>query len=138
MVKKTDNNEIVEIAPFESGELEDPSIHTGAVNGNLPGKLYQQIPCSIGFTYTRFEVDGSVKPCCVVPYPLANANEKGFDEVWHSSEYNTWRSKFLTIHKKKFHLHDVEFAFCQICPHIPLNQNFAKLLSEKWDDEEEA
>jgi radical SAM protein with 4Fe4S-binding SPASM domain len=120
---------------FETGFIEDPTVRTGAMNGDFSTELMQQIPCTIGFTYTRFEVDGSVKPCCVSPFSLGNINDKSFEEIWHSAEYNAWRAKFLNIHKKKFHLHDVEFSFCQICPHIPINKTAADQLV-KWDDEE--
>ncbi len=131
------NNEdnVNDLAEFEFGEFEDASVQTGVVNGNVPSKLFQQIPCTIAFTYTRFEADGSVKPCCVSPFSLGNVNSKSFEDVWHSAEYNAWRAKFLTIHKKKFHLHDAEFSFCQMCPHIPLNVNTAKNISENWEDE---
>lgn len=130
-----DNDNFLKV--FESGDLEDSSVQTGAINGNFPADVMQQIPCMIGFTYTRFEVDGSVKACCVSPFPLGNINEKDFEEIWHSAEYNVWRSKFLNIHKKKFHLHDAEFSFCQICPHIPINKSSAKNLSEKFDQSDE-
>ncbi len=138
-MKIEDNNLEIESLEISDASLtesppEAPTVQTGAINGDYPAELMQQIPCTIGFSYTRFEVDGSVKPCCVSPFSLGNINETDFDNIWHSAEYNAWRAKFLSIHKKKFHLHDAEFSFCQICPHIPLNKGFADNLNKKWED----
>ena len=124
------------VLDLEGEEFDAPTTLSGSVNGNLPAELFQQIPCTIGFTYARFEVDGSVKPCCVSPRGLGNINDTDFSEIWHSAEYNAWRAKFLMIHKKKFHLHDKEFSFCQICPHIPINKSTALNLMSGWDEEE--
>jgi radical SAM protein with 4Fe4S-binding SPASM domain len=113
--------------------LEKSQIDFGVSNGQVPGDLYQTIPCTIGFTYIRFEVDGSVKPCCVAPMRFGNINESKFDDIWHSHEYYSWRGKFLRIQKTRFHLKDTEFGFCQICPHIPLNLESSRLLAIKRD-----
>ncbi|MGZ3787085.1 MAG: SPASM domain-containing protein [Bacteriovorax sp.] len=95
--------------------------------------LYQAIPCTVGFTYVRFEVDGSVKPCCISPFQMGNINNAGLDEIWHSHRYYAWREKFLKIHTSRFHLKDHEFSFCQICPHVPINMESSRLLSMKRD-----
>ncbi|MBC7713615.1 MAG: SPASM domain-containing protein [Rhizobacter sp.] len=119
----------------EPSEIEEASFKTGVINGNLPGDLYQRIPCTIAFTYVRFEVDGNVKACCISPFNMGNINETSFDEVWHSASYYSWRAKFLHIHKRKFHLKDSEFGFCQICSHVNNNTDFAELLNIKREDE---
>lgn len=128
-----DQNEF-ELDFVDDALLEAPTVQTGAVNGNFPAEVMQQIPCTIAFTYARFYPDGTVKPCCVAPFTLGDTNQKGFEDIWHSAEYNAWRSKFLSIHKKKFHLHNTEFSFCQICPHISANTDFVKNLSAPLED----
>jgi len=119
---------------FDEKEIESPTVTTGALNGGLPLEVMQQIPCSIGFSYVRVETNGDVKACCVSPFTIGEIRTKNFEDVWNSSEYNTWRAKFLNIHKRKFHLHDAEFSFCQICPHIPQNIEFSNFLLKPESD----
>lgn len=121
------NNDDLDI--FGGSSLEEATFQTGVINGNVPGDLYQTIPCAIGFSYVRFEVDGSVKACCVSPFNMGSINEASFDEVWHSAAYYTWRAKFLHIQKRKFHLKVAEFSFCQICPHVGINEEFFRLIN---------
>lgn len=123
------SNENLEL--FTENDIEEATFQTGVVNGNVPGDLYQKIPCTIGFSYIRFEVDGSVKSCCVSPFNMGNIHQTSFDEIWHSAAYYSWRAKFLYIQKRKFHLKDAEFGFCQICPHIDINLEFANILRIK-------
>ena len=97
-----------------------------------PSDLYQTISCTIGFTYIRFEVDGTVKPCCGTPVRFGNINESKLNNIWHSDQYYSWRSKFLRIQETSFHLKDKEFGFCQTCPHSRLNIKSSKqLLAER-------
>jgi radical SAM protein with 4Fe4S-binding SPASM domain len=110
-------------------EFENAQNNFGILNAQAPGDIYKKIPCSISYTYIRFEVDGTVKPCCVVPFRFGNINDSKLDVIWHSSEYYSWREKFLKIHKDQFHFKDTEFGFCQICPHVPINLEAARLLS---------
>lgn len=99
-------------------------VNADSLNGNYPGNLMSNIPCTIGFTYARFEVDGSIKACCVSPFNMGSLNVSKFDEIWHSSQYYAWRAKFLKIHQRNFHLKDKGFSFCQVCPHLPQNISF--------------
>jgi radical SAM protein with 4Fe4S-binding SPASM domain len=118
---------------FTLDDLEKSQIDFGVANGQFSNDLYQIIPCTIAYTYVRFEVDGSIKPCCVAPMKFGNINEEKFDEVWHSQGYYAWRNKFLRIQKSRFHLKDTEYSFCQICPHIAINLESSRLLAIKRD-----
>jgi MoaA/NifB/PqqE/SkfB family radical SAM enzyme len=91
--------------------------------------LYKKIPCTIGFTYARFEVDGTVRPCCISPSSMGNIFKDKLDHIWNSDQYENWRGKFLSIHKTHFHETESEYNYCKMCPHVPLNQNSAELLS---------
>lgn len=122
---------IIKDVSFED-KLSPSKFDLGVINGHIPADLYQTTPCTIGFTYARFEVDGGVKPCCGTPLVLGDNNKSIFKDVWHSNEYYTWRSKFLRIQNTHFHLKDKEFGFCQMCPHTPINIESAKLLSNEW------
>lgn len=84
------------------------------------------MPCLIGFAYLRIQTDGNAMACCSSPFSMGNIKENSLDEIWHSHAYYSWRDKFFKIHKTKFHLTDLEFSFCKICPHLipnfPLNR----------------
>ncbi|MFA6237016.1 MAG: SPASM domain-containing protein [Bacteriovorax sp.] len=112
-------------------EADSAQFNSGLSNGQLPGDLYQTIPCTVGFTYVRFEVDGSVKPCCAAPVHFGNVNSSKLDDIWHSDGFYTWREKFLNIERTSFHLKDTEYGFCQICPHVPINVKASRLLAIK-------
>lgn len=97
------------------------------------GDLYTQIPCSIGFTYARFEVDGTLRPCCITPVSMGNVFQTKTEDVWHSERYYQWREKFLKINKDHFHHHESEYSYCKMCPHIPINERAARFLQLKRD-----
>jgi radical SAM protein with 4Fe4S-binding SPASM domain len=106
-------------------------IDLGVANAGIPADIYRKIPCTIGFTYMRIEVDGTIKPCCVSRFNMENINEKSWQEVWHSHAYYTWREKLLRIHKEKFHLTNPQWSFCQQCSHINRNVEFAEKMTSK-------
>ncbi len=84
------------------------------------------MPCLIGYAYLRIETDGNVMACCSSPFVMGNINENSLDEIWHSHSYYSWRDKFIKIHETNFHLNNLEFSFCKMCPHLnpnyPLNR----------------
>jgi radical SAM protein with 4Fe4S-binding SPASM domain len=85
------------------------------------------MPCLIGYAYLRIQTDGSVMACCSSPFPMGKLNEKSLEDIWHSNAYYLWREKFKNIQNSHFHLKELEFSFCKICPHLnpnyPLNKD---------------
>jgi len=88
--------------------------------------LYKSVPCTVGYTYARFEVDGTLRPCCITNESMGNAFHSSVEQVWHSPRYDEWRKKFLSPDNTPFYE-----DFCKMCPHIPLNQHAAKLLKKE-------
>jgi len=88
--------------------------------------LYKSVPCTVGYTYARFEVDGTVKPCCITNQSMGNAFKSTVENVWHSPDYYQWREKFLSSENTSSY-----DDYCKMCPHIPLNQHAARLLKKE-------
>ena len=98
-------------------------------NAEQPANLYKSIPCTVGFSYIRFEVDGTVRPCCISKYPIGKVSDAtSWKKVWRSAAYQVFREKMFKINEELFHLNDPEFLFCQQCSHRPINKwNFERL-----------
>lgn len=103
----------------------------GVANGDIPSDLFSQIPCTIGYSYIRFEVDGNIRPCCIAKYEIGNLKEGDWRDAWHSGAWMSFRQKLATIHIEKFHRNDPEWSFCQQCSHIPINEENAKAMKIK-------
>lgn len=87
--------------------------------------FYKTIPCTVGYTYARFETDGTARPCCITNQSMGNIFSSEPAHVWHGQSWNQWRENFYSIDINK-----KENAFCKMCPHIPLNQHAAKLIAK--------
>jgi len=60
----------------------------------------KDLPCLIGWTYTRLLTDGNLIPCCKGDNMLmGNIKEEGFKKVWTSEKYSEFRAKAKTIKK---------------------------------------
>jgi len=97
------------------------------VDGGLKKDLYKKIPCTVGYTYARFEVDGTLRPCCIAKYGSGNLNntKDSWLEIWHGLPQNNFRQKTGRIHEEHFHENDPEWGFCNHCSHRFLNQRNA-------------
>ena len=97
-------------------------------------ELYNNIPCTVGFAYIRFEVDGNVRPCCIAKHPIGNLAQEDWRKTWRSAAYQSFRSKMGRIHIDKFHLSEPEFLFCQQCSHVLLNKQNADTMRDGKED----
>ena len=100
----------------------------GTMHAHEPASLYTRIPCTVGYSYIRFEVSGEVRPCCIAKYPIGNSARDSWRSIWRSSAYQAFRMKLGRIHRDRFHLQDPEFAFCLQCSHTQLNRTNAEIL----------
>jgi MoaA/NifB/PqqE/SkfB family radical SAM enzyme len=98
------------------------------LKGQEPAQLYDQIPCTVGYQYMRFEVSGDVRPCCISKYPIGLIQNASWRSIWRSAAYQAFRLRMSKIHNQKFHRTDPEFAFCLQCSHVHLNFHNAQLL----------
>lgn len=101
----------------------------GVMNETL--ETFASIPCTIGYSYIRFEVDGSVRPCCIAKYPIGHLSDQpDWRRIWRSSAYQSFRAKMWRIHRDRFHLTDPEFLFCQQCSHTVSNKANAAAMAK--------
>jgi MoaA/NifB/PqqE/SkfB family radical SAM enzyme len=105
------------------------TIDHGIQNAEVPANFYKNNVCMIGYSYVRYLIDGSIRPCCIYEKSMGNTNHQSWEDIWHSDEYENFRHKMLTIHRDHFHLFDPQWTFCQQCSHMALNEKSNALLS---------
>ena len=106
-------------------------IDLGIINSGVPTDFYSENPCTIGYSFIRFELGSIIKPCCVVKNKFKLDTAQDWRQVWHSQAYDIFRKKLLNISEKKFHLTDPEWLSCQNCAHMNINKpNAEKIKSE--------
>jgi len=102
----------------------------GVMNADVPSDVYSKIPCTIGYWYIRFQVDGSIRACCIAKHPIGDLGAASWRKIWSSGAYQAFRAKMSRIHIERFHLSDPEYFFCQQCSHLPMNMKNAQLIGE--------
>lgn len=125
-----------DIVKNEKNEIASQELKLDVANGGVPRDYYSQNPCLIGYTYLRFEVDGTILPCCIAKHTIGDAYQQDWREIWHSGAYENFRKKMSQIPVDRFHLQDPEWTFCQQCSHFTINKDKNDLL--KIDRKEKA
>jgi MoaA/NifB/PqqE/SkfB family radical SAM enzyme len=91
------------------------------------GKLYQEIPCYSGYTFTLVSSDGKILPCCNCLNALGDLNNQSFEDIWQSEGYTKFRKKALNIANSGM----LNGCLCQECGYIFENEKYHSLLNEK-------
>ncbi|MFH1519733.1 MAG: radical SAM protein [Candidatus Omnitrophota bacterium] len=87
-----------------------------------------QIPCYAGWTFTRVLADGNIVPCCRgVKKIMGNINNKLFEEIWFSDQYNEFRSKAKYLPKSNVYFNDI--ACAKECDNLMHNQTTHKIIT---------
>jgi hypothetical protein len=115
----------------------ESTLQVGIMNGDVNNDFYQRAPCTIGYSYVRFEVTGAVKGCCVSKYALGDVNDENWQKIWNSGSYEAFRDKMKSIHKTHFHLKDPDWGFCQQCSHRVQNERNFEMLQTPYESDEE-
>jgi len=70
-------------------------INSANIYGNsYDNELIDNIPCYVGWTYTRVLSTGEVIPCCKsANKPLGDINSHNFSDIWNSKLYQEFRKK---------------------------------------------
>ena len=123
-----------DIVKKEKQEVALQEIKVDVQNGDIPTDFYSNNPCLVGYSYIRFEVSGSMAPCCIAKHTIGSAYEQDWRDVWHSGAYENFRKKMARIHLDKFHKVDPEWTFCQQCSHLDLNRDKNELLKKRGSD----
>ncbi len=59
-------------------------------------KVWEKLPCYVGWVHAHIKVDGTVFPCNPCDMPMGNAAEDTFGEVWNGPAFRAFRRKTLT------------------------------------------
>lgn len=82
--------------------------------------LYRRIPCYIGWTYTEFDTDGTMRPCENSHLVMGKAGETPLKELWYSDRYRVFRSEALNSRP-------VDGCLCSECSMNKFNINIYNL-----------
>jgi len=98
-------------------------------------QIVDQLPCTVGWTYSRIKVDGHVIPCCKASdFPLGNIHEDSFSNIWRAHSYSRFRQK-----AKKLPKSDPYFAKINCyksCDNVGMNLNaYLRLLNSQGKNE---
>lgn len=68
--------------------------------GNYDSNIIFDIPCSIGWTFSRIMANGDIVPCCrAVKVPTGNLNKTSFKKIWNQKKQQSFRKIGLELKK---------------------------------------
>lgn len=101
----------------------------GALSGNYDQQKTSQIPCYIGWIFSRILADGSVSPCCrAVKKIMGNINNQAFGDIWFSESYNEFRSKAKNLPKTDPYFSGV--GCLKMCDNLMHNEEMHRRISD--------
>ncbi len=88
-------------------------------------RIWQNIPCYIGWIHTRIKTDGTILPCNRCDIPMGNLDANSFQEIWNGSSYRNFRSQASTREglASLNHQCDCEYC-CFITDHLRIHRFF--------------
>jgi len=107
----------------------------GVVNGNYELGSYAkdiitEIPCTVGWIFTRILATGDVQFCCTCSEQMGNVNSSTFKDIWFSRKYEDFRKKSVRSFAQK----EKVFDCCKDCCHVSmLNNQYDHLKKSKMD-----
>jgi MoaA/NifB/PqqE/SkfB family radical SAM enzyme len=97
-------------------------------------ELYRRIPCYVGWIYTEFDIDGTMRPCENSQIVLGKAGCTKIGEMWRSQPYRRFREEGRSLPSRR---KEVTGCFCNACSMSKFNRNLYALLhlkSMKYDE----
>jgi MoaA/NifB/PqqE/SkfB family radical SAM enzyme len=90
--------------------------------------LYNRIPCYVGWIYSEFDIDGTMRPCEGSRIVLGKAGNSRIRMMWRSQTYRQFREegRYLPSRRK-----DVSGCPCRTCSMAKFNLNVYNLLHLK-------
>jgi len=90
--------------------------------------LYRKIPCYVGWIYTEFDIDGTMRPCENSRISMGQAGRMRIGEMWRSQAYRQFRAegRFLPARRR-----EVAGCPCNTCCMSKFNRNLYDLLHLK-------
>lgn len=75
-------------------------------------RIWQNIPCYIGWIHTRIKTDGTMLPCNRCAIPMGNLKANSFQEIWNGSPYRNFRSQASTREGLASLNHQCDCEYC--------------------------
>lgn len=105
------------------------STHRFIKHGTLhTAGLYRKIPCYIGWIYSEFDIDGTMRPCENSDLTIGNADSQPVKGMWQSRRYRDFRYESLRLPLNNTF---VEGCKCHECSMAKFNINVDSLLNFK-------
>jgi hypothetical protein len=100
------------------------------VRNGMPdtAELYRQIPCYVGWTYSEFDLDGTMRPCEKSQIVLGKAGSSKIREMWRSQPYRRFRREGRLLPTRT---ETVTGCACGTCSMAKFNINIHNLLQLK-------
>jgi MoaA/NifB/PqqE/SkfB family radical SAM enzyme len=96
-----------------------------SLGGIYDQERVNQIPCYVGWIFTRILADGTVCPCCRgVKKPLGNINNNNFKDIWFCDKYNEFRAKAKYLPKTDLYFEEI--ACNKMCDNLMHNEEIYK------------
>jgi MoaA/NifB/PqqE/SkfB family radical SAM enzyme len=97
-------------------------------------EIYRRIPCYVGWVYSEFRIDGSMRPCEYSSVELGKAGQQEIRKMWLSPAYERFRRE-----GRNLPLRDAGLAGCNCgkCTMAKFNLNIHALLhlrSHRYDE----
>ena len=100
------------------------------VRNGMPetAELYEKIPCYVGWAYSEFDLDGTMRPCEKSQIVLGKAGRNKIRDMWLSQPYRQFRREgcFLPARREA-----VTGCACGTCSMAKFNINIHNLLHLK-------
>jgi sulfatase maturation enzyme AslB (radical SAM superfamily) len=90
--------------------------------------LYRRIPCYIGWIYSEFHPDGTMRPCEYSQIAMGKAGQQSIREMWHSPAYRRFRQEARNLPLRG---EEVTGCNCRKCTMAKFNLNIHSLLRLK-------
>lgn len=91
-------------------------------------KVWQKLPCYIGWFHCRLRVDGTLFACATCDICLGNLNEESFQDIWNGPAYKAFRR--ATITREGLSALSKDLCECGFCCHVGDNERVHSLF--KW------
>jgi MoaA/NifB/PqqE/SkfB family radical SAM enzyme len=79
---------------------------------HLGERVWEKMPCYIGWLHAYLKVDGTVLPCGDCHLVMGNLDQNSFQEIWNGAAFRAFRRQTLTRHGLLALSHHCDCGFC--------------------------
>ncbi|MDP8256691.1 MAG: carbamoyltransferase N-terminal domain-containing protein [Candidatus Alcyoniella australis] len=101
-------------------------------NGRYDLRTVDQVPCAVGWIFSRVLADGDVAPCCRgSDKPMGNLFKESFKQIWNGERYREFRRMALNKRKSDPYFREIDcYRTCDNLMHNEQLQRRMEALSE--------